>query len=38
MIEWSKIDLTGKKPNSKGEVKTLCPSCSHTRKKRKTHV
>lgn len=35
MIEWSKIDLSGKKPNSKGEVKTLCPSCSHTRKKKK---
>ena len=35
MIEWSKIDLSGKRANSKGEVKTLCPSCSHTRKKKK---
>jgi twinkle protein len=35
MIEWSKIDLSGKRANSKGEVKTLCPNCSHTRKKKK---
>lgn len=35
MIEWNKIDLSGKRANSKGEVKTLCPSCSHTRKKKK---
>jgi len=34
MIEWSKIDLTGKKPKANGEVQTLCPSCSHTRKKK----
>jgi twinkle protein len=33
-IEWEKIDLTGKKPDRKGEVKTLCPNCSHTRKKK----
>ena len=35
MIEWNKIELSGKRANSKGEVKTLCPSCSHTRKKKK---
>ena len=35
MIEWSSIELDNKKPNSKGEVKVLCPSCSHTRRKKK---
>ena len=34
-IEWKDIDVNGKRPNSKGEVKTLCPKCSHTRKKKK---
>ena len=34
MIEWNKIDLSGKKPKANGEVQTLCPSCSHTRKKK----
>ena len=32
MIDWNKIEL---KPGAKGEIKTLCPNCSHTRKKKK---
>ena len=28
-IEWNTIDLKGK---SKGQIKTVCPNCSHTRK------
>jgi twinkle protein len=35
MIDWKDIELSHKKPNSKGETKTLCPKCSHTRKKKK---
>ena len=34
-IEWNDIDFGNKKPNSKGEIQTLCPNCSHTRKKKK---
>ena len=33
-IEWNSIDFGNKKPNSKGEVKILCPNCSHTRRKK----
>lgn len=32
MIEWGEIDLKGK---TSGTTKTLCPACSHTRKKKK---
>lgn len=31
MIDWSKIDFRGK---TEGEVQTICPNCSHTRKKK----
>ena len=34
MIDWNKIDTSGSKPKANGEVQTLCPSCSHTRKKK----
>ena len=35
MIEWKEIELGNKKPNSKGELQTTCPSCSESRKKKK---
>ena len=35
MIKWEDIEIGNKKPNSKGEVQTTCPKCSHTRKKKK---
>ena len=34
MIDWNKIDTKGKNPKDNGEIQTLCPSCSHTRKKK----
>ena len=34
MIDWNKIDTKGKNPKANGEIQTLCPSCSHTRKKK----
>ncbi len=34
MIDWDKIDTKGKNPKANGEVQTLCPNCSHTRKKK----
>ena len=34
MIDWNKIDTKGKNPKANGEIQTLCPNCSHTRKKK----